>query len=277
MFPQTAASPFPFACLPRLGGGVSWAPKKKSRFQRSSPPRRGCFHIAWPTGENAPVFPASAGVFPAAAFRTCGRQSLPRLGGGVSHARLLRLAPPASSPPRRGCFLETSMNAVKTRVFPASAGVFLQVRSWPPRSKSLPRLGGGVSSSENCIAPTLLSSPPRRGCFPLKNLRDSSDYVFPASAGVFLKRDERGRIGHSLPRLGGGVSSNVRTAGTPEWSSPPRRGCFPFDRYANPQVLVFPASAGVFPARMSSMWSVIGLPRLGGGVSLAVFIATASG
>ena len=263
--------------LPRLGGGVSCCCVPNMRTAKSSPPRRGCFSCPPPPPRAASVFPASAGVFPLASLNCPRPTGLPRLGGGVSIPLAELIKPAASSPPRRGCFLETSMNAVKTRVFPASAGVFLQVRSWPPRSKSLPRLGGGVSSSENCIAPTLLSSPPRRGCFPLKNLRDSSDYVFPASAGVFLKRDERGRIGHSLPRLGGGVSSNVRTAGTPEWSSPPRRGCFPFDRYANPQVLVFPASAGVFPARMSSMWSVIGLPRLGGGVSLAVFIATASG
>ena len=185
VFPQTAASPFPFACLPRLGGGVSWAPKKKSRFQRSSPPRRGCFHIAWPTGENAPVFPASAGVFPAAAFRTCGRQSLPRLGGGVSHARLLRLAPPASSPPRRGCFPLASKTIRLPPVFPASAGVFPGDKHERCQNARLPRLGGGVSTS-SFVAPSIeKSSPPRRGCFFIRKLHRTDIIVFPASAGVF--------------------------------------------------------------------------------------------
>ena len=55
--------------------------------------------------------------------------------------------------------------------------------------QSLPRLGGGVSRSSPFKSNTTKSSPPRRGCFP-KEVQDFYVLmVFPASAGVFLKKN----------------------------------------------------------------------------------------
>lgn len=52
-------------------------------------------------------------------------------------------------------------------------------------------------------------------------------------------------------------------------SSPPRRGCFSLIRRGDLHQRVFPASAGVFP-HMGALDQVPrGLPRLGGGVSMA--------
>ena len=70
--------------LPRLGGGVSTISPASRARTKSSPPRRGCFRTINARWREFCVFPASAGVFPGRLAVTGYRQSLPRLGGGVS-------------------------------------------------------------------------------------------------------------------------------------------------------------------------------------------------
>ena len=95
--------------LPRLGGGVSRVGRMGRRQGTSSPPRRGCFQKSRTQINEAAVFPASAGVFPASKCCKAMTPCLPRLGGGVS----LRATPMRggfrSSPPRRGCFPSVQM------------------------------------------------------------------------------------------------------------------------------------------------------------------------
>ena len=171
----------------------------------SSPPRRGCFLLKIKLGPYALVFPASAGVFRSKSTGVVKPPCLPRLGGGVSHSfgqsfhskGLPRLgggvsaerrrasqrgwsSPPRrgcfgalssasyevpSSPPRRGCFQEKQHLRKEKKVFPASAGVFPQHDQRRNPSRSLPRLGGGVSYVVMLLPEVLRSSPPRRGCF----------------------------------------------------------------------------------------------------------------
>ena len=175
----------------------------------SSPPRRGCFRHPQGKELSARVFPASAGVFlckrhnsPApigsspprrGCFLLRGvlqplREGLPRLGGGVSGASAPCDIWAGSSPPRRGCFSPVPVSLVPPSVFPASAGVFLRAQFLSHAALSLPRLGGGVSVSEDRGAGSEMSSPPRRGCFQQALIRAAPDQVFPASAGVFPLR-----------------------------------------------------------------------------------------
>ena len=91
----------------------------------SSPRKRGCFSPALLRSFSMHVFPAQAGVFPAAATALGRRSSLPRASGGVSGTGK---APPRfskSSPRKRGCFLSIAMGYKSKTVFPAQAGVFL--------------------------------------------------------------------------------------------------------------------------------------------------------
>ena len=154
---------------------------------KSSPPRRGCFRLLWRFLQGHHVFPASAGVF--LSFGTWGvlKLGLPRLGGGVSPNRLDVLFPPdrlprlgggvskfsaaegnkkASSPPRRGCFSCAYVARYVTKSLPRLGGgvSWKAIRlSRPPLS--LPRLGGGVSQEGIPTKGLTKSSPPRRGCF----------------------------------------------------------------------------------------------------------------
>ena len=207
--------------LPRLGGGVSWTACRETWSFSSSPPRRGCFlRKDWIDGDML-VFPASAGVFPAIDQKSKRSLGLPRLGGGVSR-RLIRLGPASqSSPPRRGCFFPAGIFQPFKPVFPASAGVFLSRPESREANLSLPRLGGGVSDEWRMHYTLVGSSPPRRGCFYRNRYGVATVVVFPASAGVFLRREGRIAGQWCLPRLGGGVSdTNAQSSGAGVSSEP---------------------------------------------------------
>ena len=152
-----------------------------------------------------------------------------------------------SSPPRRGCFGCTKHPDGSIHVFPASAGVFQGERCGHDTGCRLPRLGGGVSSVAMPRLDSVLSSPPRRGCFHFTEQAPSALSVFPASAGVFLKAAPTGLRKYCLPRLGGGVSYQHTGSIKSVQSSPPRRGCFSKPSCLAVRPPVFPASAGVFP------------------------------
>ena len=76
---------------------------------------------------HAPVFPASAGVFPALPSANTVRWSLPRLGGGVSY--VVAIEPGDAGLPRLGGGV---------------SGGRRRLRGAP----GLPRLGGGVSCAD---------------------------------------------------------------------------------------------------------------------------------
>ena len=131
----------------------------------------------------------------------------------------------------------------------------------------LPRLGGGVSITGDYQALSAVSSPPRRGCFCVRQRVEVEDGVFPASAGVFPVLTDTMAFCPRLPRLGGGVSWPRPRLRPLTLSSPPRRGCF-WAPTPTPTP-VFPASAGVFPRGAPALDYHRRLPRLGGGVSQA--------
>ena len=126
--------------------------------------------------------------------------------------------------------------------------MFLACASLRPFPCSLPRIRGGVSSPEFA--------------------QPGYDAVFPAYAGVFLKPGLSPAFPGSLPRIRGGVSCTQLAQTLSAESSPHTRGCFYRVAVKVYAVLVFPAYAGVFPARNLPSRDMTRLPRIRGGVSV---------
>ena len=121
---------------------------------------------------------------------------------------------------------EPTQKRIKSSVFPAHAGVFLEEIRAKTHGHSLPRACGGVSVSEAHAKPCLTSSPRMRGCFSEHHVFLLFKSVFPAHAGVFPKKRSKRSFSRSLPRACGGVSGDQRSGPTASTSSPRMRGCF---------------------------------------------------
>ena len=192
--------------LPRASGGVSQNFQYFQPDQQSSPRKRGCFSRK---GDGRQ-----------------GRGGLPRASGGVSWL------PPGiglrtlSSPRKRGCFLIVTDETGSGAVFPAQAGVFPRASRPMGTRTSLPRASGGVSGTPYRRDRRRVSSPRKRGCFPLSLTAIPSVSVFPAQAGVFLAPLAAEPCWQGLPRASGGVSHWDGTRGSLPESSPRKRGCF---------------------------------------------------
>ena len=90
-----------------------------------------------------------------------------------------------SSPHTRGCFCPCTLVNAGAGVFPAYAGVFLSVVTFPADKAGLPRIRGGVSEIMAGLDKIGESSPHTRGCFFRAHHREHQRRVFPAYAGVF--------------------------------------------------------------------------------------------
>ena len=253
--------------LPRASGGVSERRAAVPRARRSSPRKRGCFRSS-PSRRGFPaVFPAQAGVFLNQVFVSKPLIGLPRASGGVSSLPPEIRPCSRSSPRKRGCFPVWEYFLSIRSVFPAQAGVFPRRHGPHGSHPCLPRASGGVSSRMRSRRVGVKSSPRKRGCFCPTDGEDLVLRVFPAQAGVFLKRSFFMVSEACLPRASGGVSSISCCFSCIARSSPRKRGCFSLVRKFLPALGVFPAQAGVFlwpPMALSVMFC---LPRASGGVS----------
>ena len=126
---------------------------------------------------------------------------------------------------------------------------------------------GGVSQYGWRCSHPITSSPHARGCFPGDQRGSYHPQVFPACAGVFLKKKKTKTYLHSLPRMRGGVSQYGWRCSHPITSSPHARGCFPTKGQPGVRQEVFPACAGVFLDGRRAGCGDQGLPRMRGGVS----------
>ena len=154
--------------------------------QGSSPHTRGCFPrlLLWlPLWR---VFPAYAGVFLLRDNLLQSDLGLPRIRGGVSSNFPVSCGIRKSSPHTRGCFSHMALPAHSSEVFPAYAGVFLDLTIGTQVDNSLPRIRGGVSHYYLDPFSFRGSSPHTRGCFRRSVQAGHGERVFPAYAGVFL-------------------------------------------------------------------------------------------
>jgi hypothetical protein len=106
------------------------------------------------------------------------------------------------------------------------------------------------------------------GCFPDRlRLSDHSE-VFPAQAGVFPSPAGAGSVAAVLPRSRGGYSNANHDKNDRFVPSPLARGCFPNRVRPSDDSEVFPANAGVFPAKPTRLVGTPSLPRSRGGGSM---------
>ena len=113
------------------------------------------------------------------------------------------------------------------------------------------------------------SSPHTRGCFSPVLYTGFKHSVFPAYAGVFLKKISELIGTGGLPRIRGGVSHTGPGFNARLLSSPHTRGCFLVASRCRLLRAVFPAYAGVFPLFSLFLGDLHCLPRIRGGVSRA--------
>ena len=92
--------------------------------------------------------------------------------------------------------------------------------------------------------------------------------VFPAHAGVFLKKEDLQAMINGFPRTRGGVSSRNFPPQLSQKFSPHTRGCFYIYFSDKGLEKVFPAHAGVFLRISSPAARREGFPRTRGGVSI---------
>ena len=158
------------------------------------------------------------------------------------------------------------------RVFPARAGVFLVEPGIVLGQHCFPRASGGVSITPQKTGAVGEFSPRERGCFYEGLNISASGTVFPARAGVFPTSIGLKTSYPSFPRASGGVSKKIgKNCEVPKFS-PRERGCFFNNDLELSGNFVFPARAGVFPAREIKSWLIDCFPRASGGVSDVVCV-----
>ena len=151
------------AGLPRIRGGVSYSGRPPPLGVQSSPHTRGCFSPSPARLRPLWVFPAYAGVFPLSATHVSAPGGLPRIRGGVSDSCSGKGSEAGSSPHTRGCFPPVPCFRRYSLVFPAYAGVFLNISFLKFNYRRLPRIRGGVSHSHSFGTSSAGSSPHTRG------------------------------------------------------------------------------------------------------------------
>ena len=207
-------------------------------------------------------------MFPKASTSSSVLYSIPRVSGGVS--RSARTFPDKTdySPRQRGCFFSMPYAELRAMLFPASAGVFPASSRLVCGTATIPRVSGGVSVNFKCAWEEKHYSPRQRGCFHHSLASRLYRRLFPASAGVFPRSLRSGTPSLTIPRVSGGVSGDLpHEKQTPRYS-PRQRGCFQRWPDIEPEPLLFPASAGVFPPVEIVEKSPLPIPRVSGGVSL---------
>ena len=129
-----------------------------------SPHTRGCsrHRTIFTTANN--VFPAYAGMFPMCHLARSTGSGFPRIRGDVPHQQTSSPHRTVFSPHTRGCSELNSRGNLFFPVFPAYAGMFLNVPFSTQHRKCFPRIRGDVPPRRGCRLGECPFSPHTRGC-----------------------------------------------------------------------------------------------------------------
>ena len=160
------------------------------------------------------------------------------------------------SPRTRGCSCRWDDLQQAQAVFPAHAGMFLQIPHHRPAAHCFPRARGDVPSSAREKNPLSQFSPRTRGCSSLCTTQAPIRTVFPAHAGMFPARRLLGRL--------------------TRWFSPRTRGCSYTVSTILADQVVFPAHAGMFPPQKNAPRPPRSFPRARGDVPAHAYMGMES-
>ena len=181
-FWASVASPSRF---PRVRGDVPAIADESKDIAEFSPRARGCsYRISWGAVARR-RFPRVRGDVPLL-FGRCNLYS-------------------AFSPRARGCSSAPVRPHSRTLVFPACAGMFLDLWFDKPQAGGFPRVRGDVPWGQNQHQRYNLFSPRARGCSGLTLSTIAQTAVFPACAGMFLIAGSLTLPHSGFPRVRGDV------------------------------------------------------------------------
>ena len=212
------------------------------------------------------VFPAHAGMFRRSRRSAGWVFCFPRSRGDVPVRPPQRTRYSRFSPLTRGCSFIGGIVLTAPLVFPAHAGMFLNIVIQVAAEVRFPRSRGDVPRAASMAYSRSVFSPLTRGCSPGRVTRPRNQAVFPAHAGMFpgLRFGEAAAL--RFPRSRGDVPSTVSFWCVGSVFSPLTRGCSPPPLITPTLTGVFPAHAGMFPSRASGASDFPSFPRSRGDV-----------
>ena len=271
--PHTRGCSF-FLSLAVVGGGVFPAYAGMFRILPCrpwipitfSPHTRGCSAHDIVRALFDHVFPAYAGMFRAYIDAAGLVGGFPRIRGDVPH--ILPTMRPTTwfSPHTRGCSRDLEIASFIQDVFPAYAGMFLQVTREKIAPRRFPRIRGDVPAAEVAANARGMFSPHTRGCSEWLPGSPTRRGVFPAYAGMFLRISGIREAYLGFPRIRGDVPGIPRGHDPVFRFSPHTRGCSYRGLHHRCSGIVFPAYAGMFPMLTISSTISSGFPRIRGDV-----------
>ena len=131
-------------CFPRVRGDVPVPGSLAFRHDAFSPRARGCSLRRKPIRTRTKVFPACAGMFQFPVLLWFLSGCFPRVRGDVPIRKQMKRLNTEFSPRARGCSLPSLLLRTAFVVFPACAGMFLQLIALHDQSECFPRVRGDV-------------------------------------------------------------------------------------------------------------------------------------
>ena len=232
--------------FPRVRGDVPTRQNSASGLSEFSPRARGCSAPKIHVHELSDVFPACAGMFPHRTSITKNFCRVPRVRGDVPMTPWGLGVGRGFSPRARGCSYCIAASRSSSAVFPACAGMFLRAAFQLTARTRFPRVRGDVPIGTAPVLSDLTFSPRARGCSLPVNPRLAAVAVFPACAGMFLRKLLATTQSHRFPRVRGDVPTPRAAAPNCTRFSPRARGCSLTDITQTGMLDVFPACAGMF-------------------------------
>ena len=191
--------------FPRARGDVPPLHLESHTPPRFSPRTRGCSGQGVSGVEVCYVFPAHAGMFRRSSTVQTMRWCFPRARGDVPGTHPLIRLRAMFSPRTRGCSCPMTSRYPASHVFPAHAGMFLQINTIRRIPQRFPRARGDVPLIFDSVLPTSPFSPRTRGCSGDSYVEHRHHPVFPAHAGMFLFSRGAGSTFGCFPRARGDV------------------------------------------------------------------------
>ena len=176
------------------------------------------------------------------------------------------LQDPEFSPRARGCSRLNCVQSKLSTVFPACAGMFLAETQLRGLRRGFPRVRGDVPLNSLLRNPTSQFSPRARGCSHGLPNRQKLHSVFPACAGMFLRRMCSAGTVTGFPRVRGDVPWCHMLGQSIGGFSPRARGCSSSRVFFSRARRVFPACAGMFRDCGHEIFHHASFPRVRGDV-----------